>query len=316
MVDKIIYVADGWQSSNEAVGMGAVYDESLETGIGRDSLAALTSGLNVADTGHGTDLLAALRAGHSITDAGQGTDSAAIGKFFFLVDDKNILQPLGVIVLRGESKEDLLPGTRDDSEDVPGRDGEIDFGCDFKPRNLELKVSAKTDAATREQLKRTISRWLNPKAGAKPLAFSDDIGKTYYVRYAGKIDPSQWVDYLEFTIPFKASDPLICGTFEKNHIGSGIITNSGNHEAPLVITVQGPVVDPQVAIGSTTLSYNGTLAEGDTLTIDTKAITVKLNGVNATGNYTGGFPKLQPGDTSVVAAAVGTTMFQFRDRWI
>lgn len=315
MGDVNIFAADGWQTTNEAVGVGAVYDELRETGMGRDELAALIASLPVSDVGTGADSVA-LSASLATTDAGQGTDSATVGKFFFLIDDKNILQPIGVIVLRGEGSEDLLPGTRDDSEDVPGRDGEIDFGCDFKPRTLELKVSAKTDAVSREQLKRTITRWLNPKAGAKPLAFSDDIEKTYYVRYAGKIDPSQWVDYLEFTIPFKASDPLIYGTYEKTKTGSGTLVNAGNYETPLAITIYGPVVNPQVSIGNTALSYTGVLAESDILTIDTGSMTVKLNGANAMAGYTGGFPKLQPGDTAVMAAAAGVTTFTWRDRWI
>ena len=53
------------------------------------------------------------------------------------VDENGILQPLGVKVLR-DSREELLPATRDYVEVIPGMDGEYDFGCDLESRILEL----------------------------------------------------------------------------------------------------------------------------------------------------------------------------------
>lgn len=287
----------------------------LDDGHGNESIL-LTANIPVFDTGLGTDTVLPVSANINVADVGQGNDIPVVAKIFFFIDANNVLHPLGVIVLRGESREDLIPGTQDHAEELPGRHGELDFGSEFRPRVLELRVAQSTDPSTREQLKRTLAKWLNPLKGSQALVFADDIEKTYYVKYAGKIDLSQWPDFMEFTIPFKAGDPFIIGSFEKTHVGSGILANEGTFETPVVITIQGPVTNPSVQIGSSVLSYTGALAGGDALVIDTEAMTVKFNGVNALGNYSGGFPKLQPGDTTVVAATGGSTTFTWRDRWI
>jgi len=83
-----------------------------------------------------------------------------------------------------------------------------------------------------------------------------------------------------------------------------------------VIEIAGPVTNPSVTVGGQTLSYTGSLAAGDKVVIDTEKMTVTFNGVNALGSYSGGFPKLQPGDTEVTAAAGGTTTWKWRDRWV
>lgn len=120
---------------------------------------------------------------------------------------------------------------------------------------------------------------------------------------------------IEVRIPLRYQ-PVWVATSEKSRVGSGALTNEGTVEAPMVITIQGPVINPSVAVGASTLTYTGSLAPGDTLIIDTETITVKFNGVNALANYSGGFPKIAPGGTAVTAAAAGTTTFTWRDRWI
>jgi predicted phage tail component-like protein len=235
----------------------------------------------------------------------------------FIITSDNILQPLNVQVLR-DSREDLLPGIREFTEEIPGRHGEIDFGSEFQPRILELHVISVDDLniSLREQIKRDIAKYLDPTKGVKTLIFANDDTKTYNVKYAGRIDLKQYPTRLEFTIPFKCSDPFIMATYEKNHTGSGILTNEGTFETPVVITIKGPVTNPSVKIGNNTLTYTGTLSSTDTLIINTETMTVTFNGVNALANYSGSFPKLPPGNTEVVAASSGTTIFTWRDRWI
>jgi phage-related protein len=125
-----------------------------------------------------------------------------------------------------------------------------------------------------------------------------------------------FANWLEFTIPFKACDPFIIGSFEKQHVGSGTLTNEGTFETPVKIEITGPITNPSVTVGGETLIWTGTVGASDRLEIDTEYMTVKFNGSNAIANYSGGFPKLQPGDTTVTAAAGGTTIFRWRDRWV
>jgi predicted phage tail component-like protein len=311
MADQSFIVADYGTNQQEAVGMGAVYDPRFEEAI-------ITATTSVSDSGVGTDALAELRASLMVGDSGSGAD-AVDGplSIYFYVDPSGELHPLGVIVLR-DSRQDLLPGTRENTETIPGRHGEIDFGSEFEPRVLELHVASKAefDPGQKAAIKRNLAKFLNPLVGPVNLVFWEDVDQTYWVKYAGKIDILNRANWLEFTIPFKASQPFIVRTFEKRHTGSGVLTNEGTMEAPLVIEITGPVTNPSVTVGSDTLTWTGTVGAGDTLVIDTEYMTVKFNGSNAIANYSGGFPKLQPGDTTVTAAAAGTTTWKWRDRWI
>jgi len=232
------------------------------------------------------------------------------------VDTNGILQPIGVTVLR-DSREDLLPPTRDISETVSGLDGEFDFGSELNPRIIELYV--RTDTMTpeeREAMKRTIAEYLNPQNGAKTFLFEDNPSKMYYVICDGKIQVQSVKNWTTFIIPLKVCNAFIVSTELHTHTGSGTLTNEGTFETPLVIEITGPVTNPSIQVGSDTLTWEGTVGVSDTLKIDSEHMTVTFNGVNAIANYTGGFPKLQPGDTTVTATSGGTTVFKWRSRWI
>lgn len=309
-----IYASDSGTGS-ESVLATVTLSPISDAGSGQENVS-LTADVGVSDTGIGNEALS-LTCQIAITDAGIGQEIVGTAKTFFIIDSDNILQPLGVLVLQ-DSRQELLPSTRDNTEEIPGRHGEIDFGTEFKARILELHVATPEGLSPIEksQLQRLFAKYLDPTKGAKPLVFSDDLEKTYIVKYAGKIDITQYPTWFEFTIPFKMSDPFIIGSFEKVQIGSGTLTNNGTFETPVVIEITGPVTNPSVVVGDQTLTYTGTVPSGQKLIIDTSNQTVKLNGVNALANYNGVFPMLQPGDTSVTAASAGTTVFKWRDRWL
>lgn len=269
----------------------------------------------VLDYGIGHDSVS-LEASITVSDSGQGIDGdMLIATAYFFVTEDNELRPLNVIVL-GDSRKDLLPGIREFVEKIPGLHGEIDFGTKLEPRLMELHV-ATDDGLTptqREQLKRAIAKFLNPTAGARTLIFEDDMDRTYHVKYAGRIPLDQFPSFLEFTIPFKMSDPYIAETFERTQVGSGVLTNPGNVESYMIIEIAGPDENPSIIIGDQTLSYTGTIAEGEKLIINTETMEVELNGENVLGSFTGEFPVLQSGDTTVVAEPNVT--FKWRGRWL
>ena len=310
----MLVVIEGTQSLHEAVGMAAAYDQSLDTGYGIDALA-IDAAIPVAFSGAGLD------AGDIIANVPVSISGAGIefirepAKAYFFVTPEGVLSPLGVMILR-DSRHDMLPTTRDNTVSVPGRHGAYDFGSEFNQRNMELHVASQgvIDIAKRAEIKRTLARYLNPLIGAQPLIFADDIEKTYMVKYAGQIDLSLFKRWLEFTIPF-TGEPVIVGSFEKQHIGSGILINEGTYEAPLIIRIAGAVTNPSVVVGGRTLTWTGIMAAGDVLEINTEHMTVTRNGINALANYAGGFPRIQPGETAVTAAAAETA-WRWRDRWI
>lgn len=234
------------------------------------------------------------------------------------VDSNGILQPLGVQVV-GDSRYEILPGTRDYTEEVPGRAGEFDFGCDLAPRILELHCAMEVLAQDRPAAIRTIASQLNPLSGAQTLTFADEPGKVYNVRYSGSMEiKSKYPTWFDFTIPFKMFAPYILGDTQKSLTGSGTATNGGTVATPFTLTIQGTVAvtNPSVTVGGYTMTYTGTVALGSVLVVDTEKLTAMLDGVNALPNFNGVFPKLQPGANTVTAAAAGTTVLNWYDRFI
>lgn len=269
----------------------------------------------VGEWGQGQDSVG-LEASVTVADSGQGVDDAFVATAYFFVTEDNEIYPLNLIVL-GDSRKDLMPGIREFAEKIPGLHGEIDFGTKLEPRLIELHV-ATSDGLTptqREQLKRTIAKHLNPVSGTKTLVFGDELDKTYHIKYAGRIPLNQLPNWLDFTIPFKMSNPYIIDTFERTLTGSGILANLGNVETPLAIEIAGPDENPSVTIGSETLTYTGAIAEGETLVINTETVEAKLDGANVLNNITGDISiQLQPGNTLVTANSNVT--FKWKSRWV
>lgn len=277
--------------------------------------------VEVSNAGQGEELIHIL-ANKPISDEGIGTESVSPLKFpaetYFVITCEGRLNPLGVIVL-GDSREELAPSTRDNTEEVPGMPGEHDFGSELKSKLRELHV-ATDDGLTilqREQLKRTIAGYLDPTKGTKKLVYLDDIDVEYEVKYAGKIDLTKYSNWMEFTIPFKSCNPLTESRDEHSLAGNGTITNAGTFEVPLTIEIAGPVTNPSVVIGSETCAYTGTINEGQTLVIVTGGkggMTAKIGETNAAATYNKVFPMLQPGSTSVVAG--NNVTIRWSDKWL
>lgn len=231
----------------------------------------------------------------------------------FNVDENGYLQPLNVRVLR-DSRYELLPATRDYFEEIPGRHGEFDFGCNLESRILELHCALEATSTTKPDLVRQIAAYLNPLLGTQTLTFADEPGKAYHVRYAGKIDLTHFIDGVEFTIPFKMCDPFITSAAQKQLTGSGTAVNSGTVETPFVVTITGAVTSPTVSVGGYAMSYGGTVEAAQALVIDTGKMIVILDNVNAMPNYNKVFPKLQPGDNTIAAPV--SAVLSWYDQWI
>lgn len=234
----------------------------------------------------------------------------------FYVDENSILQPLGLLVTR-DSRYELLPATRDNTEEIPGMHGEYDFGTELKARNLELEVITDEGLTPFEKsnLQRLFAKYLNPTKGIKTLVFADDIQKLYRVKYSGKIQPDFYATWFKFVIPFKMSNPFIIGTFEKSLTGSGTLINEGSFETGLTVEIAGPVTNPSITIGADILTYTGSLLEGEALILDTLKQTAKIGNINAIDNYNGVFPLLYP-DTELSVVASSNVTIKWNDKFI
>jgi predicted phage tail component-like protein len=233
----------------------------------------------------------------------------------FSVDANDILQPLGVTCI-GDNRDNLLPPTRDFFEEVPGRDGELDFGCEYMGYVLELHCMIEVAPAARRAKLRELAGYLDPKAGVTTLVFADDPTRQWYVRYAGAIPVTQHPQWLDFTVPFRVSKPFIESVSQHSAITTGTIVNAGTVETPLIVLIDGPAASPQVSVAGYSMSYNGAVGTGETLTIDTEKLTCLLETTNAMKDYNGVFPKLQSGNNSLQVSPSGDTTVKWRDRWI
>lgn len=237
-----------------------------------------------------------------------------IGDVDFFVDENNTLQPLEVLVTR-DNRYDFLPQTRDNSEEVPGMHGEIDFGTELKGRFLELDiVSIETECFTKKELQYLYAKYFDPTKGYKSLVFADDIDKIYYVKYSGRIDVTNYANWFKFTIPFKMKTPFIESIVEKSLIGSGTIKNEGTFETGMIIEIVGPAIEPALIIGDDILTYEGNLLEDEVLVLDTLKQTAKIGNNNATDKYNGVFPLLYLGETDVIAE--NNTIIKWREKFI
>lgn len=228
----------------------------------------------------------------------------------FIIGTDGMLSPLGVKVLR-DSREELLPSTRESTETIPGKHGEIDFGSTFNARILELHVVT-PEGVDKGHLKRKLAGYLYPRE--KTLIFLDDLEKIYNVKYSGKIDLNQYPSWLEFTIPFKMENPFIEGAFEQSHSGTGVLVNNGSASVFPVIEIRGPATNPVIEIDGRILSYTGTINAGKTVIVNTEYMAVDMDGTNVLENFNGVFPTLKVGNTSVIAGSNVT--FRWRDRWV
>lgn len=236
------------------------------------------------------------------------------------VDADGILQPLGVKVLR-DNRHEVVPGQREYTEEIPGRDGELSFGVNLRPRVLELLVGKRvsmvaTDVDYRPTVLRQIAGYLNPLAGEQNLTFADEPGKVYKVRVADAVEIPRGREYIEFAIAFEMLNPYILGAVQNSLTGSGTAVNAGTVAIPFTLTIQGEVTNPSVVVAGYTMTYTGTINAGSALVIDTDKLTAVLDNANALPNSNGVFPRLQPGDNAVTAAAAGTTTLNWYDRWI
>ncbi|MTI83432.1 MAG: phage tail family protein [Firmicutes bacterium] len=236
------------------------------------------------------------------------------------VDSNGVLQPLGLKWIR-DNRFELIPGLRKYTEEIPGRDGAISFGANLRPRILTATVGRKVSMdALSDDYRATvfdqIAAQLNPLNGEQVLTFFDEPEKVYKVELSDVVDIPRGRGYIEFDLSFEVLDPYKIGAVQKTLTGSGAATNSGTVATPFTLTIQGSVTDPSVTVGGYTISYVGTIGSGSTLVVDTGKMTAVLDGANALPNYNGVFPKLQPGDNEVTAAAAGITTLNWYDRWL
>lgn len=213
--------------------------------------------------------------------------------------------------------------TRDRTEEADEYDGEIDFGAEFKPQNLELHCVTEEGLSIEEKYQKRveIADTLNDLRNGDWLTLESTPDRKIFARFAGSIQIEEYPSWLRVTIPLKLG-PFWISTEENTFVGAGIIENAGTFETPVIIDIlasPNAVTSPAVFIGDEIIQYNEIIPQSKLLRIDTEKITAILDGANALGFYEGGFPQLPPGETSASVSAYSgdpVVTFRWHDRWI
>lgn len=232
------------------------------------------------------------------------------------VDENNVLQPLGVKVLRNA---EFIRNTREYSDTVPGSDGEIYFGSELEAGLISLPCFVETTPTTWDAKESEIMGYLNPKLGEQELTFANRPGKVYNVVYTGqlKFSDDDGPFHRKFTIPLKVYSGKAKASSQSTLTGSGTAVNGGNDETPIILEIVGPVTNPSVTVAGLIMTYTGQVTANDKVVIDTGKRTVLFNGVNALGNYNSVFPKLSVGNNTVtVNSASGAFTVKWHNLWI
>ena len=167
-----------------------------------------------------------------------------------------------------------------------------------------------------------------PNYGAK-LSLRDD--REFAVereRFERKVGEEELIG--AFELELRAKDPFEYATDETtdtwNVTASGQtkeVTAGGNvYSKPrLTLTASGDVVNPSISDGTRTITYTGTVADGEVLVFDADAGTVTLEDEDVIPYTTGEFPQISPEGTTLEyvddesSSHTATVGIVFRDRW-
>ena len=220
-----------------------------------------------------------------------------------------------------------LPETKDYNIQIPGRDGEIDFGMDYGPRTFNLECIIMADNPTTDYQAKVaeLATIFNAKRGDMEFIFSDRPGIRYVARYAGQMPIDKLIFDGNVTIPLKMHWPFPESQHDTRarEYGQGLeygqgyeysthailvtassqlipIQHDGTYQVAPFIRITGAFTNLSLSDGLNTFTFTGTNGPNDVIEIDSKQFTVKKNGVNAYGQTNGVFFLLKPGTTSFI----------------
>lgn len=248
---------------------------------------------------------------------------------------------LGLVML-GQSKRPLLPGTVDRTIQIPGKHGAWDFGADLGPRLFELECAFVTrNHITLQQKVSELAAFLVDPYGrprTMELSFDTQPDRSYTVRYSGSLPIDRIVGLGRFTLPLIAFDPFAYAEAtaydEDMQYNTGLLYDAGmiypNTDSfywqysfqmsslynygplmtPLQIEIAGAFSNLVFTNQSTQQSFTLSLENesGKTIVIDSNAMQVyQTDGndkVNKLMHHAGDWILLQPGENQFVLEGV------------
>ena len=236
---------------------------------------------------------------------------------------------LGLTLLRGPLPG--MPSLRERLSAIEGKHGLYDFGTEYGAKELSLRCSLQgTSSADLWARAGTLAQTFDPRGTYADLIFDHETDRYQLARLANapQLDPISRTEAF-VNLDFRCKDAFAYAVTQSS--ASHIITASpqgatpsvgGNAPAvPLFEMVCGSAVSGGtvgIATADQSLSWAGTLALGDVLSIQASDWTCRRNGTVIMDNVSGEFPTLRGGTANAISYSGfrGTVALTWRDRWL
>lgn len=240
----------------------------------------------------------------------------------FIVHPDGTFEPFDMTIIPNESDISSMPDIREESETIPGKDGEIPLEITYAPRHFDFVLWTKEGLTEieKEELKAKIADTLNVARKQDCELLFLKTRRTYYVRLAGRFEITQeWATWFECRIPLKAYDPFGYETFERRKRGTFDLRNYGNEDADTTVYISGAIDNPSFVADGVRYYYDGSIPEGAQLVIDSKTQTAYIENkdgekTNALQGWCGKFLTIPPGSIRVLADF--KVRIVHRNKWI
>lgn len=231
------------------------------------------------------------------------------------------------------------PSLRNSFVSVPGKPGVADFGADIAEKSILVRCSVwpQYGFSNLVGVLDSLAEWLDPEKGLKQLVLDDVPDRYFTARLQTEVDCERLIlSAGAFDLKFVCPDPfayaLTDESFAISATGASTVTRlKGNTDSmPLyslkanIPATSGTYIDIQT--NDDTMRIVGSLADGETLIIDSGLVTAKVvddtgetlrNGLPLLSELN--FPVLRKGANTITITANGATFteleIQAKSRW-
>lgn len=205
----------------------------------------------------------------------------------------------------------IVPTVRANLVPVPGRTGKSNAGVEYDSRVVRMTITCLSP--DRQQLHdylRAFTAAIDPRAGGHRLILMDDDDQHYInVLPTSEVPVQPSLIIGTFDVQFEAPDPhwyfyiprSLAWTPTSNGATTVLPNSNGNDSTPPVWTIRKRVGSAALSnivlsYGGSTLTYTGSILDGDVVVIDCDHWTINKNGVPDINHWGGDdFPMVQPG---------------------
>lgn len=217
-----------------------------------------------------------------------------------------------------KSQLDMLPAQNDEYRVIPGHDGMYHVPRELGNKELRIRFKVKNNSLEEwEAKRRKIVAWLH--SGAESVI--RDTGNPGHF-FAGKVvnidlpegDHRVYHFWVTFNIhPFEYSDET---TIEPVTSGNVIVDYKDLYETPFKfsVTTTKAVNSFAFSVNDVTITYDGEIPSGTEVTVDSRDLTVRLNGDVKVFELAGYFGFLQPGNNVLSTTLTGTRRLTYMGR--